>query len=98
RDAMAEFLQVTDGTFPFRVGLAAYPVQGQCSPTPALFVDLPGGDEPTTMGTQANTVNDWISTLFAEDPAGAFEDKETAGGTPTAESLRYIYDSVTELR
>ncbi len=90
REAMSDFLAVNDGTFPFRVGLAAYPVQGQCSPTPRLFVSLPTDDTEAAMASQATTVRTWIQNLFAEDSSEPFGDTETAGGTPTAASLRHL--------
>lgn len=88
-----------DGTYPFRVALAAYPIQGQCSPTPRTFVDFPEGDDRTVLAAKASEVNAVIQAIQARTGAdNDFQDDETAGGTPTAESLRFLYSSVEELR
>lgn len=89
----------SDGTYPFRVALAAYPIQGQCSPTPRTFVDFPAGDDSAGLATKAGEVNAVIQGIQARTGAeNDFQDDETAGGTPTAESLRFLYSSVEDLR
>jgi hypothetical protein len=100
QEAIDAFLAARpDGTYPFRVGLAAYPIQGQCSPTPRTFVDFPEGDDRTVLATKAGEVNAVIQGIQARTGAeNDFQDDETAGGTPTAESLRFLYSSVEELR
>lgn len=102
REAMAGFLATeADGTYPFRVGLTAFPYNGQCSPSDAnaQFVPFPSSEDGAALGANATDVNTWVQTLLAEDgTSGNFGDKETAGGTPTAASLRFLREKVDALQ
>jgi hypothetical protein len=86
--AMTDFLGASGSIA--RMGLATYPSNDSCGSTGNISIALPAADkedDATLVGNAQSVLSEIMSIKGWSSVAG---DKKVEGGTPTAESLRYV--------